>query len=228
MMGHVKSPDSGDDGLTPRQRAIVRVIDESVRRNGYWPSLREIGEATGLASTSSVSHQIKRLVQKGVVVREPGRPRTIMLRRQPGPVPPTPETGARGAAWDEPALVQMEGRIAAGGPITAERLPGDAMALPRLLVGYGDLFMLTVSGDSMTGAAIADGDWVVIRRQDSAESGEIVAAMIEGDAGWEATVKTYRKRDGHAWLIPHNPAYAPIPGDSAKILGKLTAVLRRV
>jgi repressor LexA len=116
------------------------------------------------------------------------------------------------------------GRIAAGGPILAEEVVEDVFPLPRQIVGEGQLFLLKVVGDSMVDAAICDGDWVVVRQQPTANNGEIVAAMIDG----EATVKTFRRRDGHVWLIPHNPAYTPIDGDAATILGKVTAVLRRI
>ena len=124
----------------------------------------------------------------------------------------------------------MVGRIAAGGPILADEQVEDIIPLPRQLVGEGDLIMLRVVGDSMIDAAIADGDWVVVRRESDVENGEIVAAMIESEtsADGEATIKTFKKSDGHVWLIPHNPAYTPILGDDAKILGKVVAVLRRV
>ena len=128
-------------------------------------------------------------------------------------------------------MVPLVGRIAAGAPTVADELLEDVVPLPTMLVGSGDgLMMLTVAGDSMTGAAIVDGDWLVVRRQAVAEDGDIVAAMVDdgGGAGWEATVKTYRRRDGHVWLIPHNPAYAPICGDGAVIIGRVVAVLRRV
>ena len=118
----------------------------------------------------------------------------------------------------------LVGRIAAGGPVLAEQAVEDVFPLPRELVGEGTLFMLKVTGDSMVEAAICDGDWVVVRQQPTAENGEIVAAMIDG----EATVKTYKRRDGHIWLMPHNPAYDPIPGDEATILGRVVSVLRRV
>ena len=114
------------------------------------------------------------------------------------------------------------GRIAAGGPILAEQVVEDVFPLPRQLVGDGDLFLLKVVGDSMIDAAICDGDWVVVRRQPVAENGEIVAAMIDG----EATVKTLKRIDGHVWLMPHNPAYSPIPGDESTILGRVVSVLR--
>ena len=116
------------------------------------------------------------------------------------------------------------GRIAAGGPILAEQAVEDVFPLPRELVGEGTLFMLQVKGDSMIDAAICDGDWVVVRQQPTANNGDIVAAMIDG----EATVKTYRRRDGHVWLMPQNPAFDPIPGDDATILGRVVAVLRRI
>jgi repressor LexA len=215
------------DGLTPVRRKIVRVIEESMRSKGYSPSMREIGDAVGLASTSSVSHQLSVLQAKGYLVREPGRPRTLILRL-PG----------QGGADTEPREVPggvtgvpLVGRIAAGVPILADELVEDVVPLPRMLVGSGEnLIMLRVVGDSMIGAAITDGDWLVVRRQASAENGDIVAAMINSDTGdgVEATVKTFRRRDGHVWLIPHNPAFTPIPGDDATIIGKVVAVLRRV
>lgn len=121
-------------------------------------------------------------------------------------------------------MVPLIGRIAAGGPLLAEQVVEDVFPLPRQVVGDGTLFLLQVVGDSMIDAAICDGDWVVVRQQPVAENGEIVAAMIDG----EATVKTYRRRDGHVWLMPHNPAYTPILGDEATVLGKVTAVLRRL
>jgi repressor LexA len=124
----------------------------------------------------------------------------------------------------EATYVPLVGRIAAGIPILAEEQVEDVFPLPRQLVGDGTLFLLKVAGDSMINAAIADGDWVVVRQQEDAENGEIVAAMVDG----EATVKTLKRSDGHAWLMPHNPAYTPILGDDATILGKVVAVLRRV
>jgi len=127
-------------------------------------------------------------------------------------------------ASQEAVYVPMVGRIAAGGPILAEESIEDIFPLPRQIVGEGTLFMLRVVGDSMINAAIADGDWVVVRQQPKAENGEIVAAMIDG----EATVKTFKRSDDHVWLMPHNPAYTPIPGNDATILGKVVTVLRKV
>jgi repressor LexA len=212
-----------DASLTPRQQMIVCAIDESVRRRGYWPTYREIGERVGLASTSSVSYQVSRLQERGLLTREPRRPRTTVLRLQSAQAPPIGEPAMYGIV-----RVPVAGRIAAGNPIMMTGEPGEFLLLPRQLVGYGDMLVLAVAGDSMTEAAIADGDWVVVRRQDSADSGQIVAAMIEGDAGWEATVKAYRRKDGRCWLVPHNPAYAAIPAEQAKIIGKVVTVIRQV
>ena len=136
---------------------------------------------------------------------------------------PTPRPG-RSPRRPEPAFVPLLGDIAAGGPILAEQAVQSVFPLPREIVGEGELFLLNVRGDSMVEAAIRDGDWVVVRQQPVAENGEIVAAMIDG----EATVKTLRRRDGHAWLMPANPAYDPIPGDEATVLGRVVAVLRRL
>jgi repressor LexA len=116
------------------------------------------------------------------------------------------------------------GRIAAGSPILADELVEDVFPLPRQIVGEGELFLLKVVGDSMIDAAICDGDWVVVRREQTAENGEIVAALLDN----EATVKTFKRKDGHVWLLPHNPDFSPIIGDDATILGKVTAVLRRI
>jgi repressor LexA len=203
-----ETPDKPDPDhvLTWRQRKVLQVIRDSVQKRGYPPSMREIGEAVGLTSTSSVSYQLSTLQRKGYLHRDVGRPRTVEVRLPGHPAVP------------------LVGRIAAGVPITADQQVEDIFPLPRQLVGEGQLFMLKVAGDSMINAAIADGDWVVIRQQEDAENGEIVAAMIEG----EATVKTLKQSDGHVWLMPHNPAFTPILGDDATILGKVVAVLRRV
>jgi repressor LexA len=218
---------SGDPGLTPRRREIIRVIEDSVQSRGYPPSLREIGAAVGLASTSSVSHQMSVLAAAGYVSRETGRPRTAVLRGPGGPGPDAEPAGRDDKRMTEVPLV---GRIAAGVPILADGAADDVMPLPRLLTGEGSLIALRVAGDSMIGAAIADGDWVVVRRQPDANSGDIVAALLESDvsADREATVKTLKKADGHTWLIPHNPVYTPILADRAEIIGKVVSVLRRL
>jgi repressor LexA len=228
-------PDRGEagDGLTQRQRRVLEVIRDSIERRGYPPSVREIGEAVGLSSASSVAHQLSVLQRKGWLRRDPNRPRALDVRL-PGDTPaadPAAALAGSGAAGGPdvatspvPTYVPLVGRIAAGGPVLAEQAVEDVFPLPRELVGEGTLFMLKVTGDSMVEAAICDGDWVVVRQQPTAENGEIVAAMIDG----EATVKTYKRRDGHVWLLPHNPAYEPIPGDDATVLGRVVTVLRRL
>ncbi|RFS81607.1 transcriptional repressor LexA [Actinomadura spongiicola] len=220
-----------ETGLTQRQRMVLEVIRDSVQRRGYPPSMREIGEAVGLTSTSSVSHQLRALQRKGFLRRDPNRPRAVEVR-VPGatPVRTDEETyeaaGVQSAsAQPAPAYVPLVGRIAAGGPILAEEAVEDVFTLPKQLVGEGTHFLLKVTGDSMIEAAIADGDWVVVRQQPVAEQGDIVAAMIDG----EATVKTFKRRDdGHLWLLPQNPAYEPIPADEATVLGRVVAVLRKM
>jgi repressor LexA len=222
-----------DHVLTWRQRKVLQVIRDSVQRRGYPPSMREIGEAVGLTSTSSVSYQLSTLQRKGYLRRDIGRPRTVEVRL-PGHPAIRPEANAETSAEEEPtmdiasqeaAYVPMVGRIAAGGPILAEQAIEDIFPLPRQIVGEGTLFLLKVVGDSMINAAITDGDWVVVREQKVAENGEIVAAMIDG----EATVKTFKRgEDGNIWLMPHNPAYTPIAGNDVTILGRVVAVLRRV
>ena len=231
-------PSAESATLTPRQRKVLEVIRDWVERFGYPPSVREIGDAVGLTSTSSVHHQLRALERKGYLRRDPNRTRAVDVR---GPDEASAAAGAEGVVTvagqeDEPAdteelralrptpvFVPVVGRIAAGGPILAEEAVSDVFPLPREIVGEGTLFLLTVTGDSMIDAAIADGDWVVVRQQAVAENGDIVAAMIDG----EATVKTFKRRDGHVWLVPSNPAYQPIPGDEATVLGRVVAVLRR-
>ncbi|MGW4517310.1 transcriptional repressor LexA [Streptomyces sp. NPDC004393] len=204
-----------DEGeLTSRQAAIVRYITETVDRQGYPPSMREIGQAVKLASTSSVAHQLTALERKGVLYRDPHTPRAYRVRPSWAP-----DLGSRSEA---PVDVPLVGRIAAGAPLLAEEMIEDVYSLPRQVVGDGDLFALTVVGDSMIDAAICDGDIVTVRKMDSADHGDIVAALLED----EATVKVLRRQDGRVWLMPRNPAYEPIPGDQAQILGKVVSVLR--
>ena len=230
-MRRAKAPDMTGPHLTDRQRKVLQAIEDSTQACGYPPTMREIGDAVGLASTSSVSHQLSALAEKGYLSRGAGRPRTAVVRslNSPGIAEHADlaDGNTEGLAM---ARVPLVGRIAAGGPILADELLEDIIPLPRRLVGEGELMALTVVGDSMIDAAITDGDWVVVRRESDIENGDIVAAAIESDtsADREATVKTFKKIDGHVWLIPHNPVYSPIPGDGAKILGKVVAVLRRV
>jgi repressor LexA len=223
-------PGPADQDLTPRRRKVLEAIEDSVRRNGYAPSMREIGEAAGLASTSAVFYQISMLEKQGYVSREARRPRTAVVRTPAdSAVQQAGQAGER-TQRESVAKVPLVGRIAAGGPILADELIEDIIPLPRQLVGEGNFIMLKVVGDSMIDAAITDGDLVVVRQESDIENGDIVAALIESEnsADREATIKTFRKRDGHVWLIPHNPAYTPILGDNATIIGKVVTVLRRV
>lgn len=272
--GRVGSDPLGVESLTARQRRIVEVIQACVSSRGYPPSVREIGEAVGLTSPSSVSHQLVVLQRKGFLRRDPNRPRAIEVvlphsgqasagslgdsssqsltdEGVDGPSqnrtdnvhmlhsnrPGSARAGRKRAAHpaqqglsadleqaSQPRYVPMVGRIAAGVPITAEQSVEEMMPLPAQLVGEGTLFMLEVQGESMIEAAICSGDWVVVRQQPNAEQGEIVAAMIDG----EATVKTLRYRDGAAWLYPANAAYEPFPAGNATILGIVKAVMRKL
>jgi repressor LexA len=247
-------PDPGHD-LTSRQRDVLHAIDGFRQEHQYGPSVRDIGEAVGLGP-SGVHHHLKVLREKGWVSGCTGQARTSVVLAPGHPVieviEPRQASGAiraarsrearkaraaraargtagpagtpRTAGAENVAYVQLVGEIAAGYPKDARQSVEDVFPLPKQLVGEGDLFMLKVVGDSMIDAAIADGDWVVVREQQVAENGEIIAAMIEG----EATVKSYRMSDGRVWLIPHNPAFTPIQGDRATILGKVVSVLRRV
>jgi repressor LexA len=216
------------EGLTPRQRRILEVIRDALADRGYPPSIREIADRVGLASSSSAAHQLKVLQTKGFLFRDPHRPRALEVRL-PESMSPAPTAPAiiesDFPAHSAPSVeVPILGRIAAGGPILAEQAVEDVFSLPKQLVGEGTLFLLEVKGDSMIEAAICDGDYVVIRQQPDAVNGDIVAALL----GEEATVKTFKRTPGQVWLLPHNPAYEPIDGNDASILGKVVAVLRRV
>lgn len=222
--------------LTPRQQQILDVVRQSVRTQGYPPTVREIAQRVGLASPSTVQHHLDALGRLGYLQRVPGQPRALHVAtaarrpalaaaQQPG------QAGARVATVELPVgavddgrqtSVPLVGRIAAGAPITAEQHVEDVVTLPARFTGRGQLFMLEVHGDSMVDAAICDGDFVVVRAQPTAEDSEVVAAMLEG----EATVKVLSHSDGHVWLLPRNAEYAPIPADDAVILGKVVTVIR--
>jgi repressor LexA len=220
-----------DHVLTWRQRKILRVIRDSVQARGYPPSMREIGDAVGLTSIASVSYQLATLQRKGFLHRDGRRPRTmeVVLPSQRTAEVPGPASGPGHVApreLPEPVYVPMVARIAPGVPLLAEEQIEDVYPLPRQLVGEGTLFLLTMAGDSMISAAIADGDWLVVRQheQDEAEDGAIVAAMLDG----ETVVRRLKRSDGHAWLIAHHPGFFPLLGDAATILGTVVALLRRV
>ncbi|WP_442941817.1 transcriptional repressor LexA [Nocardia sp. NBC_00416] len=220
--------------LTARQRKVLEVIRSSVSLRGYPPSIREIGDAVGLNSTSSVAHQLRTLERKGYLRRDPNRPRAVDVRgmdeavRSVTTLTPAdarqPAVAADGTDQPIPTYVPVLGRIAAGGPILAEQAVEDVFPLPRELVGEGSLFLLKVVGESMVDAAICDGDWVVVRQQNVADNGDIVAAMLDG----EATVKTFKRSGKDVWLMPHNPHFEPIPGNDARILGKVVTVIRKI
>lgn len=247
-----------DKPLSTRQARILAMIRSVIAERGYPPSIREVGEAVGLASPSSVAYQLQMLEQKGYIRRDPHRPRAMEVfdpngaRVVPGSGREGPERADSGTHAEYPfgdahtspadgtddapaaddlgihaspvTMVPVLGRIAAGGPVLAEQAVESVFPLPAELVGDGELFLLHVVGDSMIDAAICDGDWVVVRSQPTADPGDIVAALLDD----EATVKTFKRSGGHVWLMPHNPAYAPIPGDDARILGKVVSVLRRL
>ena len=229
------STSPADHPLTARQERILAAIASSIREHGYPPSMREIGDLVGLSSLSSVTHQLTRLEKLGCIRRDPKRPRAIEVLWDPtveAPVGTDSTTESEDSAAAvinldsvraaDSARVPLVGSIAAGVPITAEQQVEEVLDLPRQLVGQGNLFMLKVRGDSMVEAAICDGDWVVVRQQPTADNGDIVAALLDD----EATVKTFRRRDGHTWLLPQNRQYEPILGDHASIMGKVVSVLR--
>lgn len=233
-----------EEKLTKRQAAVLACIRDHTLRNHYAPTIREIGQEVGLSSTSSVKYQLDILADKGFLQRDTRRPRTMELTdeglaygtqeqaptvqlrpRRAAPrteSSPTFESGDDSFSVSSPTNVPVVGRIAAGQPILAEQHVEDVFPLPRQLTGNGELFALKVSGDSMIDAAICDGDWVIVRRQPTAENGEIVAAMLEG----EATVKVLQRSNKHVTLLPRNAAFSPIPADDAEILGRVVTVLR--
>ncbi len=225
--------------LTPRQTKIFHTIAAAIQNNGFPPTVREIGNNVGLASPSSVKYQLDALEKAGLIAHDPRCPRTLEITEKGWTELAGTEFAinsntlsaepANSYLINETETVSLEtvnvplvGNIAAGAPILAEQNVEDIFPLPQQLTGKGELFMLKVRGDSMIDAAICDGDWVVIRQQQIAENGEIVAAMLDD----EATVKVLQKKDGHVWLLPRNPEFAPIPGDNAQIVGKVVTVLR--
>ncbi len=206
------------DELSQRQRKILGVIREAVTDRGYPPSIREIGEAVGLTSTSSVHSQLEALERKGFIRRDPTKPRAIEVFTEGAPVePPRPL----------PTYVPLLGQIAAGRPILADENVDELMPLPRDLVGTGELFGLHVRGDSMIDAGVLDGDYVIVRSQPTADNGDMVAAQLE-DIEAEATVKYFHRLGDRVELRPANPSYQPIDGTGATILGKVVTVLRQL
>ncbi len=200
------------DDLTPRQREIFRFIKSEVMKKGYPPSVREIGSAVGLSSSSTVHGHLGKLEEKGYIRRDPTKPRAIEVVYD------------RDAARKEIINVPIVGRVTAGEPILAVENIEDFFPMPKDFANYEDVFMLKVRGDSMIGAGILDGDYVVVRQQSHAENGDIVVALI----GEEATVKRFFREADHVRLQPENPNLAPIRSTDVQILGKVVGVFRKV
>ncbi len=200
--------------LTPRQRRILEFIADAVRDRGYPPTVREIGEAVGLTSSSSVHSQLANLERKGLLHKDPTKPRAIGLADE--------------SKRPEGVVIPILGRIAAGTPVLAIENVEEYLTVPVGFAKGGEHFALRVAGQSMTGAGILDGDVVVVRRQDSAADGDVVAALLPGPAEDEATVKRLRRRGGRVTLHPENPAFSPIHMTDGRILGKVVAVLRKL
>lgn len=232
----INASDINAMSLTDRQRNIINAIQNNIKIHGFPPSFREIGEAVGLRSPSSVKHQLRTLEDKGILRINANKGRAIEIldnsiveNNSNNKINKNSSRVANISAYESDSVINsrdvpLVGRIAAGAPITAEQHIEDVMRLPERLTGTGNLFMLEVHGDSMIDAAICDGDYVVVREQHEAVNGDIVAALLDN----EATVKTFRNDHGHVWLIPHNPAYSPIDGSHATIMGKVVTVLRKI
>lgn len=205
--------------LSDRQRQVLEYIRTTVAERGYPPSVREIGEAVGLSSPSTVHSHLSALVKVGAIRRDPSKPRAIEVLDPPA-------TPAAKSLPDDLREVPLVGRIAAGSPVLATEDVEDIYPLPESLVGTGPVFMLRVKGDSMVEAGILDGDLVVVRRQPDATDGDIVAAMVEGE---EATVKRLYRRDGRVVLHAENDAYPDMVFDEGvAVLGRVVSVLRRL
>lgn len=232
----INASDINAMSLTDRQRNIINAIQNNIKIHGFPPSFREIGEAVGLRSPSSVKHQLRTLEDKGILRINANKGRAIEIldnsiveSNSNNKINENSSRVVNISAYESDSVINsrdvpLVGRIAAGAPITAEQHIEDVMRLPERLTGTGNLFMLEVHGDSMIDAAICDGDYVVVREQHEAVNGDIVAALLDN----EATVKTFRNDHGHVWLIPHNPAYSPIDGSHATIMGKVVTVLRKI
>jgi repressor LexA len=211
----VPAKEDAMDMITPRQRRIIDFIKATVRDRGYPPTVREIGEAVGLTSSSSVHAQLANLERRGLLRRDPTKPRALELR---GPGVPRSR---------QAVTVPLVGRISAGSPVLAQPNIEDYLTLPSSYAGE-DHFALRVSGESMIGAGILDGDVVVVKRQEGADQGDIVAVLLAGPAEEEATVKRFRRENGRVMLVPENPTMEPFELSEGQILGKVVAVLRKL
>lgn len=204
---------SDTTSTTQRQKRILEFISSTVRKRGYPPTVREIGEAVGLTSSSSVHAQLTNLERKGLLHKDPTKPRAMALSEPKA----------------EAVSVPLVGRIAAGAPVLAAEHVEDYVAVPEDFAGDDAAhFALTVAGDSMIGAGIFDGDLVIVRQQDEADDGDIVAALLPGPAEDEATVKTLGHNRGRVMLIPQNPRLEPFEMTEGRLLGKVVAVMRKL
>jgi repressor LexA len=214
--------------LTERQQKILNCVHQSVENRGYPPTLREIADAVGLRSTSAVSYQLKILENKGQLTRDAGMPRTVVEKSSRLRVlqDTSDEIGSASMSIEPQNVVSVPlfERIAAGNPVIANPYSEGFMYLSRDMVGSGVLFAVRVAGDSMVNVSIFDGDYVVVRQQDEAVNGDIVAALIEEDV----TVKTFHRVNGHVWLMPENPSYEAIPGDDCRLMGKVVAAVHPI
>ena len=211
--------------LSARQVIVLQTIIDTVAKQGFPPAMRDLLNASGLSSVSSIAHQLSALEKLGYIKRGSNKARGMeVLRNVDGSAF---ETNAPSISTNDESTVSIPllGQIAAGTGLIAEQNIENTMSLPREITGFGDLFMLQVRGDSMIDAGIFDGDYVVVRQQATANNGEIVAALINDE---EATVKTFKKRDGQVWLMPHNPDFEPIDGNNAQIMGIVVTVMRKL
>jgi len=213
LQGMAHSGVLGTVQLTPRQRRILEFISETVHEQGYPPTVREIGEAVGLTSSSSVHAQLANLERRGLLHKDPTKPRAMTLSE--------PRL--------EGVIVPLVGRIAAGTPVMAAEHVEEYLTVPMGFAGGAEHFALRVQGDSMVGAGILDGDIVIVRSGSSAEDGDVVAVLLPGPAEDEATVKRLKRQKGRVLLVPENPALEPFDMDPAgRILGTVVAVLRKL
>ena len=218
--------------LTDRQQAVLDVLRSHTAEHGYPPTVREIGEVLGMASSSTVHSHLAALERAGIIERDPTKPRA--LKWGPAAVAAgVDEASSSGGSvtplhgdvdMDAAIAVPLVGRVAAGAPILAEEHVEQYVPVPKQLTRTGDSFLLKVRGDSMEGAGILDGDWVVVRHQKDASNGQIVIALVGDDE--EATCKRYERRGGEVWLHSENPAYEPIVTDQVEIAGIVTGVMR--
>lgn len=217
-------PDPIGPGISKRAAIVLQALIEGMETNGYPPSVRDLVPHVGLTSSSSISNQIQNLELNGYIRKSSKVARGIEILKYPNGEPYNGNQ-SRASEPEDSVSIPLIGQIAAGVGLIAQEEHLETYALPRSLTGFGDLFMLEVKGDSMVDAGIFEGDFVVVRQQNNCNNGDIVAAIINDE---EATVKTYKNRDGQVWLMPHNPAYEPIDGNQAQILGVVKTVLRKL